>query len=194
MNHVIYPFLRRRNIRWGAISRMTFGFGLCAVGSMGFSILQYHVYKTSPCGYGATTCAETLPEGVVTLSAVSYAYYAIPIIITAVSEIFVNVTSYGIAYSRSPKNMKGLVTSLNLFTIAIAAVIGLATAPVIRDPFLIWAFAGPTVVGGVLTVVFWFTFRHIDREEFVINTKVEDFELDERSKGQRKRKAERDNK
>ncbi|GAB1316979.1 peptide transporter ptr2 [Madurella fahalii] len=137
MNHVIYPFLRRRNIRWGAIARMTFGFGLCTVGSMGFSILQYHVYKTSPCGYGATTCAETLPEGADTLSAVSYAYYAIPIVLTAVSEIFVNVTSYGIAYSRSPKNMKGLVSSPSLFTTAIAAAIALATAPAIRDPFLI---------------------------------------------------------
>ncbi|KXX81288.1 Peptide transporter PTR2 [Madurella mycetomatis] len=131
---------------------MTFGFGLCTVGSMDFSILQCHVYKPSPYEYGATTCAETLPEGADTLPAVSYAYYAILTVITAVSEIF---------------NMKGLVSWLNLFTTAIAAAVGLATAPMIRDPFLIWAIAGPTMVGGVLTVVFWFTFRHIDRDEFV---------------------------
>jgi dipeptide/tripeptide permease len=179
MNHIIYPFLLRRGIRWGAISRMTFGFALCTVGSVGFIVLQYYVYQTSPCGYNATTCAELLPEGADALSAVSYAYYSIPIILTAISEIFINVTSYGIAYTRSPKNMKGLVSSLNLFTTAIAAAIGLATAPAIRDPLLIWAFAGPTLVGAVLTVVFWFTFGHLDEEEFVINTGGEDFKAPE---------------
>ncbi|KAK3936806.1 putative peptide transporter ptr2 protein [Diplogelasinospora grovesii] len=178
VNHIIYPLLRRWGIRWGAISKMTFGFALCTVGSIGFAILQYYVYQTSPCGYDATTCAELVPEGADSLSSVSYAWYALPIIITAISEIFVNVTAYGIAYSRSPKNMKGLVASINLFMTAISAAIGLATAPAIRDPFLIWAFAGPTIAGGVLTVIFYFTFRHINDEEFTINTDFRDMKTD----------------
>ena len=178
MNHIVYPFLRRRGIKWGAISRMTFGFGLCTIGSLGFSILQYYVYQTSPCGYNATTCAEILPEGENNLSSVSYGLYAIPIVITAVSEIFINVTASGIAYSRSPKNMKGLVASLNLAMTAISAAIGLATAPAIQDPYLIWAFAGPTIIGAVFTVIFYFTFRHIDKEDFVINTDFRDMKRD----------------
>jgi dipeptide/tripeptide permease len=178
MNHIIYPLLRKWGIRWGAISRMTFGFALCTIGSLGFPVLQHFVYKTSPCGYNATTCAEILPEGEPALSNVSYSFYAIPIVLTAISEIFVNVTAYGIAYSRSPKNMKGLVSSINLFMTAIAAAIGLATAPAIRDPFLVWAFAGPSIAGGVLTVIFYFTFRHLDKEEFVINTDFGDMKRD----------------
>lgn len=178
MNHIIYPLLRRWGIKWGAVSRMTFGFALCTLGSVGFSILQYYVYKTSPCGHNATTCADIVPAGANSLSSVSYALYSIPIVITAVSEIFVNVTAYGIAYARSPKNMKGLVTSLNLFMTAITAIIGLATADAIQDPYLIWAFAGPTVVGGALTVVFYFTFRHLDKEEFYINTSFGDVKRD----------------
>lgn len=178
MNHVVYPFLRRRGIKWGPISRMTFGFALGTVGSIGYSILQYYVYKTSPCGWNATTCAEIVPEGEVSVSTVSYAWYAIPVIISAISEIFVNVTAYGIAYSRAPKNMKGLVASLNLAMTAISAAIGLATAPAISDPYLIWAFAGPTIVGASLTVVFWFTFRHIDKEEFILNTDFGDMKKD----------------
>jgi len=178
MNHVIYPLLRKWGIRWGAISRMTFGFALCTIGSMGFPILQHYVYKSSPCGTNATTCAEILPEGENTLSDVSYSLYAIPIVLTAISEIFVNVTAYGIAYSRSPKNMKGLVSSINLFMTAIAAAIGLATAPAIQDPYLVWAFAGPTIVGGVSTVVFWFLFKHLDKEEFIINTDFSDMMRD----------------
>ncbi|KAI1081660.1 POT family-domain-containing protein [Whalleya microplaca] len=178
MNHVVYPLLRRYGIKWGAISRMTFGFALGTIGSVGYPILQYYVYKTSPCGWNATTCADILPEGSTTVSSISYSWYAIPVIITAISEIFVNVTAYGIAYSRAPKNMKGLVASLNLSMTAISAAIGLATAPAIRDPYLIWAFAGPTIVGAVMTVVFYFTFKHIDEEEFVLNTDFADMKRD----------------
>ncbi|KAK4179549.1 hypothetical protein QBC36DRAFT_362042 [Triangularia setosa] len=170
MNHVIYPFLQKRGISWGPISRMTFGFALCTLGSSSYAILQYYVYKTSPCGYNATTCADILGEGKTSVSPVSYLWYSIPVVLTAISEIFVNVTSYGIAYSRSPKNMKGLVSSLNLLMVGVSATIGLATAPAIKDPYLTWVFAGPTMIGAVMTVIFYFTFRHIDKEEFVLNT------------------------
>ncbi|KAJ1333232.1 putative peptide transporter [Microdochium nivale] len=178
MNHVIYPFLRRRGIRWGPISRMFFGFMLGTIGSVGYSVLQYYVYKTSPCGYNATTCAKIVPKGENSLSSVPYTLYAIPVVITAASEVFVNVTAYGIAYSRSPKNMKGLVASLNLFMTAISAAIGLGTSYVIQDPYLIYAFAAPTIVGFILAIVFWFTFKHINDEEFVLNTDFGDMKRD----------------
>ncbi|KAF3014968.1 hypothetical protein G7054_g7789 [Neopestalotiopsis clavispora] len=189
MNHIIYPFLRKRGIKWGAISRMTFGFAICTIGSIGFSVLQYYVYQTSPCGWNATTCAEIVAVGENSLSTISYSLYAIPIIITAISEIFINVTAYGIAYSRSPKNMKGLVASINLFMTAISAAIGLATAPAIQDPYLIWAFAGPTIAGAVLTVIFWFTFHHLDKEEFVINTSAGDMKRDTDDESDLERRA-----
>ncbi|KAK3690198.1 hypothetical protein B0T22DRAFT_423972 [Podospora appendiculata] len=176
MNHIVYPFLRSRGIKWGSISRMTFGFALCTIGSLGFPILQYYVYKTSPCGDHATTCADEL--GDTGFSTVKISLYAIPIILTAIAEIFVNVTAYGIAYTRSPKNMKGLVSSINLFMTAISAAIGLATSAAIQDPYLIWAFAGPTIAGGVLTVIFWFTFKHMNDDEFVINTNFGDMKRD----------------
>ncbi|CAJ2514090.1 Uu.00g022090.m01.CDS01 [Anthostomella pinea] len=175
MNHIVYPFLRKRGIRWGAISRMTFGFALGTIGSVGYAVLQYYVYRTSPCGWRATTCAKIVPEGAESLSTVSYGLYSIPVVLGAVSEIFVNVTAYGIAYSRSPKNMKGLVASVNLFMNAISAAIGLATAPAIQDPYLVWAFAGPTIAGAVSCVAFYLTFRHLDHEEFVLNTGFDDF-------------------
>ncbi|RYP29775.1 hypothetical protein DL767_006565 [Monosporascus sp. MG133] len=134
MNHIVYPLLRRFGIKLGAMSRTTLGFVLGTLGSIGCAVLQHYVYKTPPCGYNVTTCAEILPEGAFTLSRVSYSWYAIPVIVTAISEIFVNMTVYGIAYSWSPKNMKGLVASPNLLINAILTAIGLATAPAIRDP------------------------------------------------------------
>lgn len=54
--------------------------------------------------------------------------------------------------------------------VGVSAAVGLASAPAIKDPNLIWVFAGPTMVGAVMTVLFYFTFQHIDKEEFVLNT------------------------
>ncbi|KAI1197974.1 hypothetical protein F5X97DRAFT_323978 [Nemania serpens] len=178
MNHLVYPFLRKKGIKWGSISRITFGFALGTLGGLGYGLLQYYVYQTSPCGYNASTCTEIVPSGEPALSPIPYGLYAIPVIVGALSEVFVNVSLYGIAYSMAPKNMKGLVASLNLFSNAISAVIGLAAAPAITDPNLVWVFFGPTIAGGILTVIFWFLFRKLDDEEFILNTDLSDMKRD----------------
>lgn len=59
--------------------------------------------------------------------------------------------------------------ALNLFTTSIAYIIGLACSSVIKDPYLTWDFGGPCIAGGILTVVFYFTFRHIDKEEYTVS-------------------------
>lgn len=172
MNNVIYPLLRKYRIYWGPIARITTGFAICTIGSMGFAIIQYYVYKTSPCGDRATTCSDLVPDGAPSVSPLSIGLYAIPIIVTALSEVLCNVTAYSIAYSKSPKNMKGLVSAINLFMTAISSAISLACAPAIQDPYLTWAFGGPTIAGAVSTVAFWFLFKDMDKEEFILNTDV----------------------
>lgn len=94
---------------------------------------------------------------------------AIPYAIGGISELFVNVPAYGIAYSRAPKNMRSLVAALNLFNTAIAYAIGLACSSVIRDPYLTWDFGGVSIAGFILTVLFYFMFRHIDHEEYTLS-------------------------
>lgn len=59
--------------------------------------------------------------------------------------------------------------ALNLFNTSIAYIIGLACSSVIKDPYLTWDFGGPCIAGGILTVVFYFTFRHIDKEEYTVS-------------------------
>lgn len=54
LNYGIYPFLRKHKIPFGRITRITFGFVLCALSSVIGAILQWRVYSTSPCGYYAT--------------------------------------------------------------------------------------------------------------------------------------------
>lgn len=165
MNHIIYPTLRRFRIRWGPISRITCGCMFAAVGSSGWAIIQYYIYRTSPCGNRASTCVDENGETLV--SPLTIWWTAIPTAVSAMSEIFCNVTAYSVAYSRSPPNMKGLVLAINFFMTAIAAAISLATAGVIRDPYLTWAFAGPSIVGFILAIVFYCIYRDIDKEEYV---------------------------
>jgi dipeptide/tripeptide permease len=102
---------------------------------------------------------------------------AIPFALGGISELFVNVPAYGIAYSRAPVHMRGLVSAINLFSTAVAYAIGLACSSVVRDPYLTWDFGGPAIAGGILTVVFWFTFKHIDKEEYVLSQN-KDYHLD----------------
>lgn len=62
LSHFIYPLLRKRNIKFGRISRMTFGFTLAWLSGIAGTVLQYYVYKTNPCGFQASSCAN---QGVV---------------------------------------------------------------------------------------------------------------------------------
>jgi len=165
LNYGLYPFLRRFNIHYGPIARMTTGLGMATLAGVGYTLLNYYAYQQSPCGeYGSSDCK--IGTGV---APISIWWVAIPYAVGGISELFVNVPAYGIAYSRAPVNMRGLVSALNLFNTAVAYAIGLACSTVITDPYLTWDFGGTAIAGGILTVVFYFTFRHIDKEEYVLS-------------------------
>ena len=166
MNHGVYPLLRKMGIRFGPIARMTFGFFIAAIGASSYVIIQHYIYKTSPCGKYATDCDSEINGGV---SPLSLWLYAIPTAVTACSEVFINVTAYGLAYSRAPPNMKGFVMSLSLFMTAISTAISLATADALHDPNFVIAFAVPCGVGFGAAFVFYYLFRHLDDEDFFVH-------------------------
>ncbi|KAL4913050.1 hypothetical protein BDW62DRAFT_220929 [Aspergillus aurantiobrunneus] len=173
LNYILYPTLRRFRIHYGPVARITTGLALSSLAGVGYTVLNHYAYKLGPCGeYGSSdTCVDE--DGVSLVAPITIWWIAIPYAIGGISELFVNVPAYGIAYSRAPKNMRGLVSALNLLNTAFAYAIGLACSSVIRDPFLTWDLGGPSIAGGVLTIVFYFMFRHIDREEFVLTENVE---------------------
>jgi len=107
---------------------------------------------------------------------------AIPYALGGISELFVNVPAYGLAYSRAPKNMRSLVTALNLFSTGIAYALGLAFAGIIKDPFLTWDLGAPAIIGFVAAALFYYLFRHIDAEEYVLSTN-DDYHLQHQSDG-----------
>ncbi|KII83949.1 hypothetical protein PLICRDRAFT_432976 [Plicaturopsis crispa FD-325 SS-3] len=169
MSYGVYPLLRRYNIKFGRISRITFGFVLAALSSVIGAILQWRVYSTSPCGYYATEC--DIGDGVSTVSI----WWQIPLyVLGALSEVFANVTSYELAYARAPKNMKGLVMALCLFTTAISSAIAEACTPALADPHLIWPFVGTAVAGFVFAAIFYWMYRDLDHDEFIREENAEE--------------------
>jgi dipeptide/tripeptide permease len=124
-----YPFLSRRNIRLGRIDRIAFGFIMTTLSAALAAIAQWRVYKTSPCSFHASTCSEVSPISI---------WWQFPsICLGAISEMFVNVTGYELAYARAPPNMKSLVTAMFLVTNAIFITLASWVIPLIKDPNLI---------------------------------------------------------
>ncbi|KAK9326116.1 H+/oligopeptide symporter [Lipomyces orientalis] len=160
LSHIVYPILDRFNIKFGRVSRITFGFILAAISGIWGAVVQYYVYKLSPCGYYASTCADVAPISI---------WWQIPnTVLGAMSECFCNVTAYELAYARSPPSMRGLVMALFLFNTALASALGEVLIPAITDPYLIWVWAGPAIALFAQTVIFWFQFKHMNDESYMI--------------------------
>ncbi|KAK1500960.1 POT family protein [Colletotrichum abscissum] len=166
MANVVYPFLERRNVKFGRISRMTVGFVLAIISSLIGALVQWRVYETSPCGYAASDCDDVSPLSI---------WWQIPnVALGAMSEIFINVTAYELAYARAPEHMRSTVVALFLFMTALSSALGQILLPSIADPTLIWAWAAPGIALFVQTIVFWFRHRHLNDDVFM--TYKEDFE------------------
>ncbi|KAH8681702.1 POT family-domain-containing protein [Xylariales sp. PMI_506] len=156
----LYPLLNRFGIRFGRIKRITFGFLLCAISGICGGLVQLYVYRTSPCGYYASTCDGVSPISI---------WWQVPnTALGAISEIFANVTSYELAYARAPPNMKGAVMAICLFMSSLQAALGEILVPAIIDPHLVWVWIGPAIALFAQTAIFWVRHRHVDEDAFMV--------------------------
>ncbi|PYH98434.1 MFS peptide transporter [Aspergillus ellipticus CBS 707.79] len=162
VDYFIYPLLNRYNIPFKRITRITFGFGLAALAGLAGALVQWRVYKTSPCGYYASSCAEVAP--------ISIWWQLVNTILSALSEILCNVTAYELAYARSPPSMRGLVMAIFLFMTALSSALGEILVPVTVDPYLIWIWGAPAVALALQMILFWFRFKHLNDDEFMIDS------------------------
>lgn len=156
LDYLVYPTLRKYNIPFHPAWRITFGFFLGATSQVAAAVLQHYVYKTSPCGDYASTCD--------TVSDVNGWYEVILYVLGAAGECFCNTTSYELAYTRSPPNMKGLVMAICLFMSAVSAAIGEALTATVVDPLLVRTFIGTAVAGYVVTILFFLQFRNLHKK------------------------------
>ncbi|ORX40241.1 putative integral membrane peptide transporter [Kockovaella imperatae] len=169
LTYGLYPFMEKIGYPLKPMTRMCIGFLLGGANMVIGAIVQKKIYATSPCGDFATNC----PAGVSTVSvAWLIPLYTIP----AVGELFVLVTSYELAYTRSPARMKGLVYAICLSNSAVAAIVGLASAAAIVDPYLTNTYIVLAALCFFLAPCFPIFFKHLDQPMF-------DFQDRERMEG-----------
>jgi POT family proton-dependent oligopeptide transporter len=133
LNYAFYPWMAKIGYELKPMTRMTIGFALAGINMIIAAIIQWKVEQSSPCGvYATSDCAG--------VSDVSL-WWQVPMYsLPAIGELFVNVSSYELAYTRAPARMKSLIYALVLFTSAISSAIGLALTPVVVDPYLKWPY------------------------------------------------------
>lgn len=135
MSYCLYPLLNRHHIKFGPISRMTVGYTSAIIGSIVGAIVQWRVYKTSPCGDHASTCDSVSPISI---------WWQLPtVMLGAIGELFTAVTAYEMAYARAPEGMKSTVVAINLAMQALSSALAQILIPAINDPNLIVSLTVP---------------------------------------------------
>ena len=63
--------------------------------------------------------------------------------------------------------MKAVVMAMYAFAAGFSQILGFILTPVTKDPYLIWAWAGPGIALVLQTGVFWWKYRFVNEEEFM---------------------------
>ncbi|KAK5952220.1 hypothetical protein OHC33_006693 [Knufia fluminis] len=163
----LYPGLRKMGIQFTAIKKITFGFWLASAAMVWAAVVQYYIYKTSPCGYNANSCEAD--DGTILPSPLNVWIQTGCYVLIAFSEIFASITSLEYAYSKAPRSMRSVVQATALFTNAISAAIAEALVPLANDPLLIWNYGVFAVIAFVGGCLFMLQFRSLDAEEDALN-------------------------
>jgi POT family proton-dependent oligopeptide transporter len=150
----LWGSLARRRIMPSAIFLIALSFLICGV-SIGYASLNQHlIYISPPCYNRPGKCGVAAGQP----NAISVWVQLPTYIIAAVAETIGFVTASEYAYSRSPANAKSVIQALSQVAAAIGSMLGLATSPAARDPWLViyyGAMAGAMAVGALL---FWLFF------------------------------------
>ena len=148
----LWSFLARRGIVFSAIFQIESSFVLCAI-AIGFASLTQHlVYTSPPCYNRPRTCNNGEPNHI-------SVWIQIPIyLIAALAETIGFVIASEYAYSKSPKEAKGVIQAISQVAAAFGSIIGLATSPAARDPWMVIYYGA--LAGGMLlaAVIFWWLF------------------------------------
>lgn len=163
----LYPGLRKAGINFSAIKKITVGFWLASLAMIWAAVVQYYIYKTSPCGSQANSCYTD--DGAIIPAPLNVWIQTGCYVLVAFSEVFASITSLEYAYSKAPRSMRSMIQAIALFTNAISAAIAEALVPLAGDPLLVWnygVFAVVSFIGGCLFIL---QFYKLDKEEDELN-------------------------
>lgn len=163
MDKLVYPALRKANINFSPIKRITAGFFLASMSMISSTVIQYYIYKLHPLGNMPNSAenGEYAPINVWVQS--------VPYALIGFSEILASITGLEYAYTKAPKNMKSMVTSLFLLMNAFSSAIAQALVALSEDPLLEWNYGLTAVLAALGGIAFWFSNRGLDKEEDKMN-------------------------
>ncbi|KAF8504545.1 peptide transporter PTR2A [Russula emetica] len=164
---LVYPGLRKIGINFTPIKRITAGFLTGSAAMIWAAVVQHYIYKTNPCGSFVSTCQDA--DGNPVTSSLNVWIQSGSYVLIALSEILASITGLEYAFTKAPKNMRSLVMAIFLFTSAISSAIGEAFNPLSTDPRLVWNYATMAGLSGIGGILFWFSFRKLDREDAALD-------------------------
>lgn len=103
MDQFIYPSIRKMGFTFTPLKKIFVGYMMATMAMISATVIQYYIYKLSPCGSHASSCEKTAP--------INVWVQTVPYVLIAFSEIFAAITGYEYAYTKAPKNMKSLGSS-----------------------------------------------------------------------------------
>ncbi|RYP69898.1 hypothetical protein DL771_005841 [Monosporascus sp. 5C6A] len=163
---LLYPALRRLGFNLTPIKKITAGFFLGTMSMMVAAIIQHYIYMKSPCratdGYGYVDDCPAKPDLTVWIQTPAY-------VLIALSEIAASITGLEYAFTKAPKNMRGLVTGVFWFAQAFSSAIAQAFVSLSTDPLLVWLYTTVAIISALGGIGFFFNFRQLDKEEEALN-------------------------
>ncbi|KAL1744893.1 POT family-domain-containing protein [Schizophyllum fasciatum] len=164
----LYPTLRRLNINFTPIKRITTGFMIASLGMLYAAILEKFNYERSPCHDNKPSeCVDG--EGNPRPATLNVWIVSGPYILVGISELFATLVSYEYAFTKSPKRMKSTVNAFALFMSAVSAALNFALTAVNVENRFTWLFGSFAVVSLVTGILFYIVFRSLDKEEHHLN-------------------------
>lgn len=160
-DRLIYPGLRKAGINFTPLKRIFMGFVMGLLAMICACITQLYIYRTSPCGDQANSCDEPAP--------ISVWVQTLPYVFIGISEIFASITGLEYAFTKAPKNMRSLVTSVFLLQNAFSSAIGQGLVGLSEDPLLVWNYGVVAILSAVGGIGFWLANRKLDKEEDALN-------------------------
>jgi proton-dependent oligopeptide transporter, POT family len=165
----VYPALARAGIRFTPIKKIAMGFLMGTLAMMTAAVIQHFIYEQSPCGRNASDlssggCVSELGRPNISVWVQTPAY-----ILVAFSEIFASITALEYAFTKAPKNMRGIVVGVFFFANAFSSALAQAFVPLATDPLLVWLYTVVAVISAAGGLTFWWCFYKLDKEEDALN-------------------------
>jgi len=164
MEKGVYPLLRRFQIPFRPITRISFGFFLASASMIYAAIVQHLIYTSGPCYKYPLEC-----DGGKTPNRVHIAVQVPAYVLIGLSEIFASITGLEYAFTKAPASMKSLVMSIFLLQNAFGSALGVALSPTSKNPKLVIMYASIAAATLIAGLAFWFCFRKYNKVEEELN-------------------------